>query len=103
MLGTLLVDATKTGGGIFIDKALTYLLTRVCAPLCTADRNRTKTKKSDLFSVLEDMETTKLLNSIPSSYDTVYVACDTYGEASTKSAEFQIRGDGKKCLFKNLT
>ena len=37
---------------------------------------------------------TKLLASIPSSYDTVYVVCDTYLEGSIKSAERQTRGDG---------
>lgn len=42
----------------------------------------------------------KLLNSMPSTYDTVYVICDTYGEASIKSVECQICGYGEKCIFK---
>ena len=41
---------------IDIEKALKYPLSTVCAPLSTADGNRRKTKKSDLFSVLDDME-----------------------------------------------
>ena len=107
----------------------------VLGTLRTADGNRRKTKKSDLFSVLDDMEidindahekcktymvglaayvrsvikqcTTvrdiadKLLASIPSRYDTVYVVCDTYLEGSIKSAERQTRGDGNRCTLKN--
>ena len=41
---------------IDIEKTLKYPLSTVCAPLSTADGNRRKTKKSDLFSVLDDME-----------------------------------------------
>ena len=42
----------------------------------------------------------KLLNSMPSTYDTVYVIWDTYGEAGIKSVECQICGYGEKCIFK---
>ena len=41
----------------------------------------------------------KLLNSMPSTYDTVYVVCDRYGEASIKSVECQTCGYGEKCIF----
>ena len=107
----------------------------VLGTLRTADGNRRETKKSDLFSVLDDMEidindahercktymvdlaahvrsvikqcTTvtdivdKLLASIPSRYETVYVVCDTYLKGSIKSAERQTRGDGNRCILKN--
>ena len=55
MFRTLPAEATKTGAVIGIDKVLTYL-SPFCAPLCTADENRSKTKKIDLFFVLEDIE-----------------------------------------------
>ena len=55
MFSTLSAEATKTGGVIGIEKVLTYL-SPFCAPLCTADENRRKTKSSNLFFVLEDME-----------------------------------------------
>ena len=55
MFGTLPAEATRTGSVIGIEKVLTYL-SPFCAPLCTADENRRKTKKNDLFFVLEDME-----------------------------------------------
>ena len=136
VLGTLLAEGNKTGTVIDTDKALKYLFSPVCAPLCNPDGSRRKTKKSDLFSVLDDMEidisdahekrktymvdlatyvrsvikncTTvwdiadKLLASIPSRYDTVYVVCDTYLEGSIKSAEWQTRGNGSRCILKNL-
>ena len=47
----------KSGKSIDINKVLAYPLSPVCAPLSTADGNRRKTKKSDLLSVLDDMET----------------------------------------------
>ena len=55
MFSTLPAEATKNAGVIDRDKVLTYL-TPFWAPLCTADENRRKTKKNDLFFVLEDME-----------------------------------------------
>ena len=36
---------------------------------------------------------------MPSTYDTVYVVCDRYGEASIKSVECQTCGYGEKCIF----
>ena len=45
---------------------------------------------------------TKLLDSIPSSYDTVYVVCDINGKASIKSAEHQTGGDGKNAFSRIL-
>ena len=108
VLGRLLAEGNKTGTVINIDKALKYPFSPVCASLSTADGNKRKTKKSDLLSVLDDMEidinnahekcktyivdlaayirsvikqcktvrdiADKLLASIPSRYDTVYVA-----------------------------
>ena len=56
VLGTLLAEANKTERVIDIDKVLTYPLSPVCAPLSNVDDNRRKTKKSDLFSVLDNME-----------------------------------------------
>ena len=44
----------------------------------------------------------KLLASIPSRYDTVYVVWDTYLEGSIKSAERQRCGDANRCILKNL-
>ena len=55
MFGTPPAEATKTLGVIDRDKVLIYL-SPFCAPLCTADENRRKTKKSDLFFAHEDME-----------------------------------------------
>ena len=132
MFSTLPAEATKNVGVIDRDKVLTYL-TPFWAPLCTADENGRKTKKNDLFFVLEDMEidakeahgkcntymvivlaygqsviterksvrdlAAKLLNSMPSTYDTVYVVCDRYGEASINSVECQTCGYGEKCIF----
>ena len=40
MFSTLPAEATKTGSVIGIEKVLTYL-SPFCAPLCTADENRT--------------------------------------------------------------
>ena len=127
VLGTLLAEAAKSGKPIDISKVLAYPLSPVCAPLSTADGNRRKTKKSDLLSVIDDMETdfdnpqscatymldlaayvrsvikqcstvrdiaTKLLASIPSSYETLYIICDKYEENSIKAAERQTRGGG---------
>ena len=56
VLGKLLAENNKTETVIDIDKALKYPHSPVCASLSTADGNRRKTKKSDLFSVLDDME-----------------------------------------------
>ena len=44
----------------------------------------------------------KLLASISSRYDTVYVVWDTYLEGSIKSAERQTCGDANRCILKNL-
>ena len=43
----------------------------------------------------------KLLPSIPSRYNTVYVVCDTNLEGSIKSTERQTRGDENRCILKN--
>ena len=55
VLGMLLAEGNKAETVINIDKALKYPLSPVCVPLSTADGNKRKTKKSDLFSVLDDM------------------------------------------------
>ena len=48
---------------------------------------------------------TNLLASIPPTYETIYVVCDTYLEGSIKTVERQTRGDGdgERCILKSLT
>ena len=56
VLGTLLASDTEKGQPVDIDRALKYPLSPVCAPLCTADGNRRKTTKSQLFAAFDDMD-----------------------------------------------
>ena len=53
VLGMLLAEGNKAGTVIDIDEELNS----VCAALGTAEGNRKKSKKSDLFSDLDDMIT----------------------------------------------
>ena len=43
----------------------------------------------------------KLMNSIPPSYQTVYVVCDTYESGSIKTCERDTRGVGERCKLKS--
>ena len=43
----------------------------------------------------------KLLGSIPTTYDTIYVMCDQYHEGSIKSAERISRGEGDRIILRN--
>ena len=71
ILGTLLLEADKSGSAIDMDSVLEYPLSQVSVPLCTADGARRKTK-SDLLAVNGDMEVT--------DEDEVYSMCDVYME-----------------------
>ena len=56
VLGTLLALGVKERQTIDIDKALRYPLSPVCLPLYTANGNRRKTTKSDLYIAFDGME-----------------------------------------------
>ena len=43
----------------------------------------------------------KILNDIPSEYETIYIGCDTYRSASIKSPERKIRGESQKLLLRS--
>ena len=43
----------------------------------------------------------EILSRVPSIFNTVYVACDTYRNISIKSSERKIRGDSEKLIVRS--